>query len=550
MADRAFWEKLFSRPVLVAALLALAMALTYGGALRNDFVNWDDYQYVVHNEVVKGFTAAHVGQAFTRTFIGNYAPVQMLSYMLDYTVWGLSPFGFILTNLLIHFLNGLLLYYLTRRIVGSDLAAALAAYLFVLHPLQVESVVWISQRKNVLAMLFFLLSFAGYLQYAAAEKRSAALFYSLSVIAYTLAVLTKVAAIVLPLVLVVYASCYRRDIDRKRTGVEVLPYAIVTSGIVWITIVAQKQGQSGVFAQQYAGTALKTFFTMLAVFPQYLINIVWPQYLSIIYSPPIREQVDSAVFAGVVLLLLLLLAGTLLYRKRSGLFFWYALFFIAFLPVSQLVPMQTIIQDRYCYFPLIGGCGFVGAWVAGCFRQPVRTPVLRVAIGLVLVPLVVLPVVARQRTAVWRDTITLFTATYRSGIGDRYSDYANFVALSLADAYVTEGEKFDQRNDSRRALVNFLMALQYEPLHHEVLLYVTMLLLDRGNYDGAYPYLEQVTHNYPRSAVGQYLLGQFFRGKNNTVQARQAYQRALQLDPTNVLAKEALAAISGPVADR
>ncbi|HEY6838921.1 MAG TPA: hypothetical protein VI389_09280, partial [Geobacteraceae bacterium] len=137
-------------------LLVIAVAV-FGRTLGHDFLtNWDDHTYVTHNETIRGITSGHLKAAFTSLYVGNYAPVQIISYMLDYTLWGLRPAGFHGTNLILHALNGLLVYLFVFRISGRRAWAFPAAVLFLVHPAQVESVAWISQRKNLLAMLFFL----------------------------------------------------------------------------------------------------------------------------------------------------------------------------------------------------------------------------------------------------------------------------------------------------------------------------------------------------------------------------------------------------------
>jgi hypothetical protein len=133
------------RPHVVSLVLLLALVVAvYGRVLTHGFLfNWDDAQYVMENEAIRGFSWQHLSTIFTTNYVGNYAPVQMLSYMLDYSVWGLSASGFLLSNILIHTLNGLLIYKLFLRFYGGRILAFFGASLFLLHPVQVESVAWI-----------------------------------------------------------------------------------------------------------------------------------------------------------------------------------------------------------------------------------------------------------------------------------------------------------------------------------------------------------------------------------------------------------------------
>jgi 4-amino-4-deoxy-L-arabinose transferase-like glycosyltransferase len=168
-------------PVIVLSCLTFVV---YANTLGHDFLlNWDDRLYVVDNETIQGITGEHLKDAFTRFYIGNYAPLHIISYMIDYTLWGMRPSGYILSNVLIHAVNGILFYLLLFRMNRRRALGFIAAFIFLLHPVQVESVSWISQRKNLLAMFFFLLSFHLYISYRTAEKPQSTLFYTSSLLA-------------------------------------------------------------------------------------------------------------------------------------------------------------------------------------------------------------------------------------------------------------------------------------------------------------------------------------------------------------------------------
>ena len=134
--------------------------LVYWNCLSHEFLfNWDDPEYVVNNPAIRGLTFINIEKAFTSFYVGNYSPIQIISYMIDYSIWGLNPKGFILTNIILHACNGVLVYLILFRYFNNPLPALISALLFVSHPVQVESVAWVAQRKNVVAMFFFLLPF-------------------------------------------------------------------------------------------------------------------------------------------------------------------------------------------------------------------------------------------------------------------------------------------------------------------------------------------------------------------------------------------------------
>jgi hypothetical protein len=162
---RFFREKILPHAVPAAILVAVTVAV-YIRILGHDFqLFWDDEKYVIANAAVKGFSLEHLRSAFTTNYMGNYAPLHIISYMLDYSLWGMKASGFFLTNIVLHVLNGMLFYALLIRFGFSRLQASFSTFVFLLHPVQVESVAWISERKNLLAMFFFLSGFIAYLSY-------------------------------------------------------------------------------------------------------------------------------------------------------------------------------------------------------------------------------------------------------------------------------------------------------------------------------------------------------------------------------------------------
>src|SRR5208337_146549 len=158
-------RKIRSHIMPIAVLVGITLVV-YAASMGHKFLlNWDDSIYVVNNESIRGLSWVHLKEAFTQFYGGNYAPIQIISYIVDYTLWGLRPAGFIFSNVLIHIINGVLFYVLLVYLTRRKALGFLAAFIFLLHPVQVESVVWISQRKNLLAMLFFLVSFLFYIDY-------------------------------------------------------------------------------------------------------------------------------------------------------------------------------------------------------------------------------------------------------------------------------------------------------------------------------------------------------------------------------------------------
>ncbi|HEY5976088.1 MAG TPA: hypothetical protein VIU41_15245, partial [Geobacteraceae bacterium] len=338
------------RPNVLALLLLVATWLVYGQALGHGFLStWDDPRYVTGNEAIRGVSLDHLRLAFTSYYMGNYAPLQIVSYMVDYTLWGLRAGGFIFTNILLHTMAGLLYFRLLLNLGLGRLGAWAAAGLFLLHPVQVESVAWISQRKNLLAMVFFLLALHAWHRYRQAGGR----WYLLCLVAFLAALLSKSVTVVLPLVLALFDLCLLPAARRQRWLLDKLPFLAVAGLAGLLAYYSQSAEFQGGRMGYLNDSPWQQLLTMLPVFVRYLGLLVWPSRLSAIYQPPLKTAMDGEVVASALLLGLFVLAGWLLWRRRRDSFFWYALFFVGLLPVSHLVPLTTLMNDRYLYFPML-----------------------------------------------------------------------------------------------------------------------------------------------------------------------------------------------------
>lgn len=522
-------------PFVVLAMASLAL---YCRALGHDFlINWDDRQYVLENPIINGFDLDRVKTAFTTFYLGNYAPLHLISYMLDYQVWGLRASGFILTNILLHTANGMLFYLLLRRLAGQKVWCFFAALLFVLHPVQVESVVWISQRKNVLAMFFFLLSFNAYALYREKEHQSGKWLYLFSLAAFFLSLLSKSVAVVLPPVLLLFDLCYEPRRDIKGLLLDKLPFIIIAGIFCGLAIQSQSfVAQGGGRTSYHGGSLYTTFLTMLPVLVSYLRMVAWPANLSAFYDPPIKSAIDMYVAGAGVVVALLVVSGIVLYRCRRAVFFWFALFFIALIPVSQIIPIVTLMNDRYLYFPMLGAAAFLCLMI---FRDMTWSKVCATPLNLTVTACVLLAVAASaaaagQRVAVWQDSYTLWKDT---------------VPKTPQVAFVHDcfGEGLVQRGQLDEAIHEFGIALSLQPkttipnlsLGARIALANTYNNLGtalgmKGMTDQAIESFSAATRLNPGFANAYFNLGNALANKQRLDDALKNFETAVRLNPDNV----------------
>ncbi|MGD9612473.1 MAG: hypothetical protein AB7V22_06180 [Kiritimatiellia bacterium] len=424
------------RNVAAGALLATLVFLTFGGALRAGFVWFDDHGYVYENPAVTaGLSRAGLRWAFTTTHMYNWHPLTWLAHMADAELYGLNAAGHHLSSLLLHAANAVLLFWFLRRATGHGPAALAAAALWAVHPLRAESVVWISERKDVLAAFFGLLALLAYVR-GSGRKRGLG-----TAAAFAASLLAKPTWVTLPFLLLLLDAWPLRRWGREPAAKLVLekaPLWLLAAGSCALTLAAQRAGgavQS--FAAMPAGARLAN--AALATV-QYLRALVWPVDLAAYYPYP-SGGVSAAALAGAAALLLALAALAVAGARRAP---WGLVGGLWFL--GALVPMIGLVQvggqawaDRYSYLPHVG----LALALAGGAAKFADRRAGRILAGLLVAVLVWL---ARAQTAVWRDTETLF----RHALAATENNW--LIHFNLANRYQLDGRRAEACAEYRAAL--------------------------------------------------------------------------------------------------
>ncbi|MFA7404058.1 MAG: hypothetical protein WC007_08690 [Pelobacteraceae bacterium] len=518
-----------------ALMLFLATFALYGKALGHDFLdNWDDDLYVTGNKDILGFTLEHIKNAFTRNYFGNYAPMHIISYMLDYSLWGLNATAFKLTNILLHALNVVLYYVILVRITGRRQLSLAAAAIFLCHPVQVESVVWISQRKNVLAMFFFLISFMMYLNWKQYRTR---LYYVISLAAFVLALLTKSVVVILPLILICYDLCFEERNSFWEQVRNKLPYVVLA---VACAVVAFYTQETGGRTPYLGGSPYVMMLNMLPVFSNYLILLFAPFQLNIIYNAPVKTVVDAEILLPALLFVILMLSLIYLFRRHRGLFFWGFLFLVGLLPVSNIIPIVTLMNDRYLYFPMLGFAAFIAhlPFIDQDTFSKRRIAALRM---LFAVALVALSVVTWKRIDVWQDSLTLWgDAVANAQEGTWYDTDKNFISKGYAAELVRRGLQAERVNNLVKASDYYQRALMYNPSSLTALNNLGCLAMKQGNVMAGRRYFILLTENFQHFDEGFLNLGQNYFLTGDLDKAEYNLRRSLTISPSNSLASKLL----------
>jgi len=389
--------------LILVGLFTLTLVV-FWQATHFDFIHYDDPEYVFQNDHVKhGITWKNIRFAFTSTSLSNWHPLTWLSYMLDAQLFGIAPAAFHRTNVVVHACSTGVLFLLLLNATGSRWQALLAGVLFGLHPLRVESVAWVAERKDVLSVLFALLSLLAYVAYTRGGSRA---HYACSWLLFATSLLAKPMLLTLPFVMLLLdywpLARPRRGTSGRRLLVEKLPMLALTCASAAATLLAA----------QTTGALNPTFRVPLAARAanavlstgQYLCDMVWPTRLAILYPFPRQPQTDAAI--AVLLLLLAVTLYCVSARSRwPHLLVGWCWFLGTLTPVNGFVSIGEIARaDRYTYFPMIGII-LMAVWSIPTFARRSSRLITGAAAGVGSIALVAATHAQLQH---WRSSSTIF----------------------------------------------------------------------------------------------------------------------------------------------
>ena len=411
------------RKLVLGLLLVVVTLALYNPVSRNGFVNFDDDRYVTDNPQVRaGLRSSTISWAFTTLDLANWHPLTWLSHALDCQLFQLNPVGHHYTSLLLHASNALLLFLILQWFTGYTARSLMVAALFAVHPLNVESVAWVAERKNVLCMLFFLLALAAYGWYV--RQPTVARYLAVALL-FAMGLMSKPMVITLPIVLLLLdywplgrthfsANVESRDEASPRFAastqpvwrlcLEKVPLLLLSAGSAIVTMLAQRAGGAVLTSAERA--PLLRLENVIVCYVLYIKKAFWPSHLAALYPYP--HTLPAWQVAASALFLVAVTCAVLKYREHRYLvvgWFWY---------LGTMVPMIGLIQvgnqamaDRYAYLPLIGLFIMI-AWAAADYASALQLSTNYLATA-GLVTLLALSAVTRIQLSYWHDDATLWS---------------------------------------------------------------------------------------------------------------------------------------------
>jgi tetratricopeptide (TPR) repeat protein len=538
--------------------LVALVALVYAPVRNHAFVNFDDTQYVSENAAVaSGLSRSGVRWAFSTTHAGNWHPLTWLSHMLDVQLFGMDAGAHHVMNAALHAANSLLLFWLLQGLTGALGRSAFVAAVFAAHPLHVESVAWIAERKDVLSAFFGLLCLLAYHAYV--RERGAAR-YALVVATFALALMAKPMPVTLPLLMLLldwWPLARTRETPLRRLLLEKAPLLALSAASSVVTLWAQQQA-GAVKGLEQLPLARRAANAVVA-YVGYIGLTLWPSGLAPLYPypPAIPTATWSAALAVILLVSVFVLREARGRPSQAVGWLWY---------LGMLVPVIGLVQvgsqpmaDRYMYLPMVGLLLMLASGV------PERVPPRALPV-LAALAVAGCAIVARRQVGYWHDSVALWERTLavtrdnarahnnhahalakQGRVAESVPHYEEAVRLKpdFAEAHNNFGHALAEQRRAAEAIVHYREALRLLPGYYEAHNNLGVALLESGQPDEAIVHLEQALRLRPDVAQTHNNLGVAWLRRQRLTEAERSFALALRLSPDYADARRNLALAHG-----
>ncbi len=533
--------------IIMTGLIVATILVAFFPSTQNGFVNNDDQLYLTDNAVIRNISWENIRKIFTSTHCLNYHPLALASYVFEYKLFGANPTVYHITNLAIHLLNSLLVFWFILLISKNPAISFMVSLFFGIHPLHVESVAWISERRDVLYALFYLGAIICYLYYA--QNVSKKRYYYAAVLLFIFSVLSKAMALTLPFLLLLIDYFITGKI-RKRDIFNKLPFFIIALILGLITFLIRYS------AKDFLLKSMANFFYNLYICASalgfYFVKMVIPLKLSCVY-PYTYSSPDSVdpVFASVFIIIsICAIIGIYFSKFRREIIFGFAFFLITIFPTSNLILSMTassIVNDRYFYITSIGLFFIVGVFFYSFYENRRRFFFPRTfLVAFFLMIICALVIITHQRCKVWKDSLSLWNNALQT-----YPD------ISEPVVYYNRGIVYLLREEPEKAIPDFNKALMlyqeklglhvnYSGLYNEMLKkqegefdvynFMGMKFAELGLKDAPRIIFEGIILVRPKNTQAYINMSAMFGNFGQYAEAIEFSQKAIELDPKSIAA--------------
>jgi tetratricopeptide (TPR) repeat protein len=455
----------FTNPYVLLGIVMLITLVCFSSAIRNDFTNWDDVDYVTQNSLVKSLSWENIKAIFTtKSVMGNYHPLAMLSLAIDYHFNTLMPHGYHVTSIVIHLLTVALVFFFVQLLTKQPIISFMVALLFGIHPMHVESVAWVAERKDVLYVFFYFAALVAYMYYIKTNTRKV-LYFVLTFLLFAFSVLSKAQAVTLPVVLLLIDYYSSRKFD-KNTWLEKIPFFILAICMGWVAVSAQKE--TGAIKDVPNNPLFERVLFAGYSFLDYGWKLIWPGSLSAYYPYP--DKPFPVIFYVAPFVALALVVLVVKYYKNRMIVFGSVFYIANIFLLLQLLPVGgAMMAERYSYLCSFGLFFMAGKGIFDFIENKKFATYKYPVIVLLLCYGVYLGHGTYERNKVWNNSKLLWL-----NVIEQYKNVP--IAYNNLGSYYQKHEQLDS------ALMNFNEALRLKAQFPEALTNRSDIWRVRGNY--------------------------------------------------------------------
>ncbi|MBF0516586.1 MAG: tetratricopeptide repeat protein [Nitrospirae bacterium] len=541
--------KAFGSADVLITLIAVATILVYADVLRFDFVNYDDKLYVTENaHVLGGLSWGNVLWAFSSFWDSNWFPLTLISHMADVSLYGMKAGLHHINNVFLHTANSILLFLFFRRVLGSYWVSGFIAAAFALHPVHVESVAWVSERKDVLSAFFWLLAMLSYVHYARRPQRPKTSRFVMVAIFFVLGLMTKPMPVTLPFVLLLldywplgrisglsphwHQSSYEAH-TLKQLAIEKVPIFIISAASAIVTLIAQRSG-GAVASLETLPFGFRLENSAIS-YVKYIANTIFPYKLTILYPMPVQIPTLQAIGAAAILLVITAAAlwkvKTLPYLFTG--WFWF---------LGTLVPAIGLVQvgkqamaDRYNYMPSVGLFMIAAVGAAELLKVNKRSKAIIAVIATLLLLFYI--AATKRQLQYWSNSIALYKHAIEATSGNKVAYYNLGITYAELGRY---GEAIDSYEN----------AVTISPTDCDALHNLGLALSNAGRVDEAEARFATVIRINPRYEKSYVAYGNILLNQNRLAEAMTKYKQALQINPLLPTALNGIGAVMAITGDQ
>lgn len=549
--------KISKQTIYLLLGILLLTVIAFSNSINGELLNWDDKDFITNNAFIKDFSIDGIKNIFTN--IDKHDPIVAFTHAFTYHYWKLNPVPYHVLNLLFHLINVVLVFLLIIRLTNRNSVALVAALLFAIHPMRVESVAWISERKDVLFVLFYLASLIMYIDFIKKDHKLKYLLFAL--ILFVCSLLSKLSAVTLPVVLVLINYYYDRKFNPKVIFFLVLFFilALIRGGVHYMSDITTSGNDiiSTVFPLQ--DRIIFSGFSLMF----YLISLFW--FFNLCVYNPYPEKIGSMLpseyyvyFVIALAVIALIIYSIYKYQKyRKDIIFGIMFFAVNIALVMHIIPFGggVIIADRYSYLAYVGIFFIFGQifyWLTDKSNQHVAK-YKNIVYGIGVAYILIMFVTTFNRNTVWKTTVNVWTDAVEKypdhfwgylGLGDAYNDMGSFddamKQYNMAvvknprfhECYLNRGSlKFNHFKDYKAAIADFDKAIECNPNYVMTYCNRGLAKVMTNDMQGAYNDFNKAIKTNPNYPMGYYLRAKWNANNQKIDDALADYSKAISLNP-------------------